>query len=111
MKFDRIDIPRMESQRYKAIKNSGKYLELNVLIGAEDEEDLGGGMVSKMPVVQTKGVRCGSKEIGCLYMTLKSYIDQLEKDYPTECFVSKLAMKVQDIGTTRVEMDFDDEEE
>lgn len=111
MKFDRIDIPGMEAQRYKSIKNSGKYLELNVLIGVDDDEELGGGMVSKMPVVQTQGIHCGPKEMGCLYMTLRSYLEQLEKDYPTECFVAKLAMEVKDVGTTRIEKSLKDEED
>lgn len=110
MKFEGIDIAEMERQRYESIKRSGKYLELRVLIGADDEE-LGGGMVSKIPVVQTESIHCGPKEMGCLYMTLRSYLEQLEKDYPTECFTAKLAMRVEDTGTTRLIKEFLNNEE
>lgn len=97
MKYENVNIPEMEEQRYKKIKASGKYLELTVLIGVNDEEDLGGGQVAKVPVVSTVGKHCGPKEIGCLYMTLKSYMDQMIDDYPSECFAAEMAMHVEDI--------------
>lgn len=37
MEFDKIDIIEMEKQRYNSIKEKGKYIELNVLVGGEDE--------------------------------------------------------------------------
>ncbi len=103
----------MEKRRYAKIKASGEYLELNIIIGVEDDEDLGSGFVSKSPVVCIEGRSCGPKEIGCLYMTLKSYMDKLREDYPTECFVAEMAMHVEDVGhasITKIEH-IDDEEE
>ena len=47
-----LNIPRMEQQRYEKIKKSGKYMELDVLIGS-DNEDLGDGFIVKSPVVST----------------------------------------------------------
>lgn len=110
MNIEDID---MEKRRYAKIKASGKYLELNIIIGVEDDEDLGKGLVSKSPVVCTVGHSCGPKEIGCLYMTLKSYMDKLREDYPTECFVAEMAMHVEDVehaSITKIEH-VDDEED
>ena len=39
MEFHSIDIPEMEKQRYNAIKRTGQYIELNILIGVESEEE------------------------------------------------------------------------
>ena len=111
MNIEDID---MEKRKYAKIKASGKYLELNIIIGVEDDEDLGKGLVSKSPVVCTVGHSCGPKEIGCLYMTLKSYMDKLREDYPTECFVAEMAMHVEDVGhasITKIEHIIDDEED
>ena len=33
MEFDEVDVNEMEKQRYEHIKKSGRYTELNVLIG------------------------------------------------------------------------------
>lgn len=106
MEFHSIDIPEMEKQRYESIKKSGEYMELNVLIGAESN-DLGGGLVSKAPVITTHINNCGPQEIGCMYMTLREIIKSMEKKYPTECYVSKLAMRVEDVG----EIPYSDKEE
>lgn len=108
--FEGIDVNEMERQRYKQIKDSKKYLELNILIGADDEEDLGKGLVGKMPVVSTALRNCGSKEVGCLYMTLKSYLDHMEQEYPAECFTAKLAMKVSEVGHTELSIKHDEED-
>lgn len=94
MNIEDIDI---EKRRYAKIKASGEYLELNIIIGVEDDEDLGEGCVSKSPIVYTVGRNYGPKEIGCLYMTLKSYMNKLKEDYPTECFVAEMTMHVEDI--------------
>lgn len=109
MNIEDID---MEKRRYAKIKASGEYLELNIIIGVEDDEDLGEGCVSKSPIVYTVGRNYGSKEIGCLYMTLKSYMNKLKEDYPTECFVAEMAMHVEDVGhgVTKIEH-IDDEED
>ena len=113
MNIENMDVTNMEKRRYAKIKASGKYLELNILIGVEDDEDLGEGRASKSPVVCTVGHSCGPKEIGCLYMTLKSYMDKLREDYPTECFVAEMAMHIEDVGhasITKIEH-VDDEED
>lgn len=115
MNIENMDMTNMdmEKRRYAKIKASGEYLELNIIIGVEDDEDLGKGLVSKSPVVCTVGHSCGPKEIGCLYMTLKSYMDKLREDYPTECFVAEMAMHVEDVGyasITKIEH-VDDEED
>lgn len=97
MEMYNVDIPEMEKQRYNCIKNSGKYLEMNILIGAENE-DLGDGLVSKAPVISTHMCKCGSQEVGCLYVTLNELMKSLEKRYPMECCIAKLAMHVDDLG-------------
>lgn len=109
MRFDGMSIPEMEKQRYKKIKESNEYLEFNVLIGVK-EEDMGNGRVIKSPVVSTAGRNCGAKEIGCLYMTLKAYMEQLRTDYPIECFVAEMAMHVEDAGHTSITKYGDEED-
>lgn len=99
MNIEDIDI---EKRRYAKIKASGEYLELNIIIGVEDDEDLGEGCVSKSPIVYTVGRNYGPKEIGCLYMTLKSHMNKLKEDYPTECFVAEMAMHVENIGRASI---------
>ena len=42
-----------------------------------------------------------------MYMTLREIIKSMEKKYPTECYVSKLAMKVEDMGS----IDYSDKED
>ena len=106
MEFHSVDIPEMKKQRYETIKRSGEYIELNILIGTESD-DLGGGLVSKAPVVSTHINNCGPQEIGCMYMTLQQLIKSMEKKYPTECYLSKLAMRVEDMGS----IDCSDKEE
>lgn len=106
MEFHSVDVSEMEKQRYEAIKRSGEYMELNILIGAESD-DLGGGLVSKTPVVSTHINNCGPQEIGCMYMTLREIIKSMEKKYPMECYVSKLAIRVEDMGS----VDCSDKEE
>ena len=85
-----IDISAFEKQRYDSIKNSGKYLELNVLIGSETQnyEDSEGNI----PVITTVMHGCKSTEISCLYITLKELIKHLEKEYPAECLYASLTM-------------------
>lgn len=106
MEFHSVDVSEMEKQRYEAIKRSGEYMELNILIGAESD-DLGGGLVSKTPVVSTHINNCGPQEIGCMYMTLRQLMKSMEKKYPKECYISKLAMQVEDMGS----VDCSDKEE
>ena len=98
MEFHNIDIPEMEKQRYQAIKRTGEYVELNILIGTENDETEDGLSV-KSPVVTTHMHKCGPEEVACLYMTLQSIARVLERKYPVECLMGKLSMKVEDMGT------------
>ena len=97
-----LNIPRMEQQRYEKIKKSGKYMELDVLIGS-DNEDLGDGFIVKSPVVSTTIKGVGAKEVGCMYMTLHELIKSLEKEFPSECFVAKLSMRAEHDGAVSIE--------
>ena len=97
-----LNIPRMEQQRYEKIKKSGKYMELDVLIGS-DNEDLGDGFIVKSPVVSTTIKGVGEKEVGCMYMTLHELIKSLEKEFPLECFVAKLSMRAEHDGAVSIE--------
>lgn len=85
-----IDINGLEKQRYDSIKNSGKYLELNILIGSETEsyEDREGNI----PVITTVMHGCKPREISCLYTTLKELIKHFEKEYPAECLYAMFTM-------------------
>ena len=38
MEFNNINIPEMEKQCYEAIKRTNKYLEMKILIGAENDK-------------------------------------------------------------------------
>ena len=104
MKFDDMDlnIPRMEQQRYEKIKKSNRYMEVNVLIGSEDEE-LGGGLTCKTPVVSTTIKGVGPKEVGCMYMTLHELIKSLEEEFPSACFAAKVCMRTENDGVTSIE--------
>lgn len=98
MEFSEINIPEMEKQRYESIKRTNKYLEMKLIIGVEGTE-LGNGVISKEPVVMTSMCNCGPQEVGCFYMTLQAIMKSLEKQYPAECYVSKLTMRTKDMGT------------
>ena len=97
-----LNIPRMEQQRYEKIKKSNRYMELDVLIGS-DNEDLGDGFIVKSPVVSTTIKGVGAKEVGCMYMTLHELIKSLEKEFPSECFVAKLSMRAEHDGAVSIE--------
>lgn len=97
-----LNIPRMEQQRYEKIKKSNKYMELDVLIGSDDE-DLGDGLVAKSPVVSTTIKGVGPKEVGCMYMTLHELIKSLEKEFPSACFAAKICMRTENDGVASIE--------
>ena len=97
-----LNIPRMEQQRYEKIKKSNKYMELDVLIGSDDE-DLGDGFVAKSPVVSTTIKGVGPKEVGCMYMTLHELIKSLEKEFPSACFAAKVCMRTENDGVASIE--------
>ena len=96
---DEIDMHESEKQRYKAIKKTGNYMEVNILIGAENE-DVGDGLIAKTPIVSTEICNCGAQEIGCAYMSLIELAKTLEKKYPSACFAAKLAMSVENMGSS-----------
>lgn len=96
-----LNIPRIEQQRYEKIKKSNRYMELDVLIGSDDE-DLGDGFIAKSPVISTTIKGVGPKEVGCMYMTLHELIKSLEKEFPSECFVAKLSMRAEHDGAVSI---------
>lgn len=101
MKFENneIDMQALEEQRYKAIKKTGEYMEVKILVGTENE-NVGDGLVAKAPIVSTEMCNCGAQEVGCVYMTLQELAKALEKKYPSACFAAKLAMSVEDMGSS-----------
>lgn len=108
MKFDKIDVNKMEQQRYDNIKKKGEYIELDILIGTEKDDF--GGRKGKLPVVTTTMKDCGPEEIACLYATLQNLCEHFEKEYPMECMLSKLAMEVQHVSTVQTKIDRKNEE-
>lgn len=108
MEFDSIDIPEFEKQRYKSIKNSGKYIEMNILIGAEKEKF--DGKTGRLPVVSMTLHDCGPEEVASMYVTLKTMMKQYQEDYPTECLLAELFMDSDDFTTHRTRYRIDDEE-
>ena len=97
-----LNIPRMEQQRYEKIKKSNRYMELDVLIGSDDE-DLGDGFIAKSPVISTTIKGVGPKEVGCMYMTLHELIKSLEKEFPSACFAAKVCMRTENDGVASIE--------
>lgn len=109
MEFDKINISEMEKQRYNSIKEKGKYLELNVLVGGENESIDENGLANRAPVVTTTMCDCGTEEIACLYATLEAVLRSLEKRYPIACIMSKIGINVEDLGS--VQRSHEDEED
>ena len=77
-------------------------MELDVLIGGEDE-DLGDGFIAKSPVISTTIKGVGPKEVGCMYMTLSELLKSLEEEFPSECFAAKLCMRTENDGKATIE--------
>ena len=106
-----VDIDGMEQQRYDAIKKSGKYLELDILIGADKEKDEHGNTV-KMPVVTSVMHRIGSEEIANLYTILTQLKTYYEKEYPIECLLAGLTTncsRMNCINTVKTVFEKEDE--
>lgn len=108
MEFYNIDIPEMERQRYNSIKKSGEYIELNILIGVEDEEE--NGVSAKSPVVSTCMHNCGPQEVACLYATLHAVSQTLERKYPVECLMGKMGMRIENMGSVDSSLEDDKED-
>lgn len=109
MEFHSIDIPEMEKQRYQAIKRTGEYIELNILIGTE-EDDKENGISTKQPVVTTCMHKCGPKEVACLYATLNAVSKMLKEKYPLECLLSEIGMKIENLGSIDSSLNEDEED-
>jgi hypothetical protein len=105
MDFNTIE-DEMERRRYNAIKKSGKYIELNILIGVEKEKF--DGHTGKLPVVTTYARGCGPEEIANMYLVLKSMVEYYEQEYPAECLLASLTMTSNNMGT--IDRPIDEEE-
>lgn len=98
MEFDKVDVNEMEKQRYEHIKKSGRYTELNILIGVESE-GFADDTEYKTPVITLDMHNCTAKEVSCMYVSLKEIMKTLEKQYPVECFMAELGMEVETVGS------------
>ena len=101
-----VDANELERQRYDAIKKSGEYLELKILIGTE--KDSYKNHEGKAPVISTHMHGCGSEEIGSLYIILKSMIDHYKKKYPVACLLADLTMDCKNLGTIECDIETDE---
>lgn len=97
MEFSNLDIGEMERQRYDSIKRTDKYLELNVLIGAEDDQL--GTNIGKIPVITVKARQISPDEIACMYVTLKELVRNYEQEYPEECALGLLKFNTSGMKT------------
>ena len=109
MEFHNIDVPEMEKQRYQAIKRTGEYIELNILIGTENDETED-GLSTKSPVVTTCMHKCGPKEMACLYATLQAVSNILKERYPIECLLGEIGIEVKNMGSIDSSVDEDEED-
>ena len=107
MDYD-VDINEMERQRYNTIKKNGKYIEVNILVGAEDDVTYKGHK-GRMPVIHTEMHNCSSKDISCMYLSLKTLLDDFKEDYPKECLLGEIMFNCHDLSS--VNLDTNDEEE
>lgn len=107
MEIKDVDMFELENQRSEAIKKTGKYIELNIIIGAENDTS-SDGSVGKYPVITTTMKGCGPKEVAGLYIALQGVEEQLEENYPIACMLSKLSMKIKHIDT--LERDINDKD-
>lgn len=95
------DSNKSEKQRYDKIKSTGKYLELDILIGKD--LDVYEDKVGRMPVITTIMKSVGPEEIVYLYATLLSIIEYYEKEYPMECLAAKMLTDIKEIGIIETE--------
>ena len=110
MEFNDLDIEDLERQRYDSIKRSGKYLELNILIGTEDDEF--DATIGRVPVIATKARHISSEEIACMYITLKALVRKFEQEYPEDCALGLMKFNAGDMKSfTKFDSSNDDKEE
>ena len=107
MDYD-IDIQGMEQQRYDTIKKSGKYLELNVLIGTEKQ--IHNEKEGTIPVISMEMRQCGPTEVSRLYSILHEVIKQLEQEYPAECIYAALKMNTTTVNHIIIPADKDEKQ-
>ena len=84
----------MEKQRYDAIKASNEYYELNILVGA-DKVKCEDGATCNVPVVRLEGKNCDEVMIACMYLSIKSMLEELRKEYPAECLAADISAHVE----------------
>lgn len=108
-----VDFEELQKQRADEIRNSGNYVEFNVLIGTENDEvekelEEKGIAGCRIPVIQTavKG-DAGSQEIAHLYITLRQFINDLIENYPAECIYGESAITA---SLTHIKKDTEEEE-
>lgn len=90
-----IDVDEFENQRYEAIKKSGKYIELQIIIGTEKE--VINGREGTLPVVKGCMHHCGPEEIGNMYVILKNMTDYYKRKYPLECTLAELTCDCNEV--------------
>ena len=102
-----VDVDEFENQRYEAIKKSGKYIELQIIIGTEKETF--NGREGKMPVVKGCMHHCGPEEVGNMYVILKQMTEYYKEKYPMECAFAELTCECN--GVMDISNKISDEEE
>lgn len=103
----KIDIGEFQKQQAEYIKKQGHYLELNILIEAnENEEDN-----STMPIITTCMHGCGAKDIAKLYKSLEITIEHLRKEHPLECAIADVMIDIREMGSYQMDIPHNDEED
>ena len=95
-----IDVNEFENARYQEILNSGKYVELKILVGTKKETFE--GKTGILPCVRMELHNANPETIGILYATLESFKNHLEEEYPLECIASKLLHNTKEVGAWEV---------
>ena len=102
----KIDFKEYEKQRRAEIKKSDQYLELNILISA-DEHDLD----KDAPIVTMEQHHCGPIEIAKLYAILTALQKELETSHPMECSYAKTHMKTSTVEASLEPLDEQNKEQ
>lgn len=99
----KIDVNAFEEARYQEILDSGKYIELKILVGTKKEQL--GGTNGIIPCVRMELHNANPETIGVLYSSIKLFAEHLEEEYPLECMLSKLTHKTKEIGKWDVDVE------
>lgn len=110
MEFDvnDIDMKELERQRYDAIKKAGKYIEVDILIGAK--ENTKDTPTSIRPVITTTLHGAKPTEIGAMYIMLKEMAEHFQENYPMECLLALMTTKSRTLGTAEYDIDDKDDD-